>query len=207
MRRTLTLLLACAVCLGLLPGCFQASAAKELTAPKLSTTPSDSEEVSQALAHFGLELLQRTREADQTSTLISPLSVALALTMAANGADGNTLTQFQAVLGGGAELEELNGACVQLTQDYQNLTGATKCSIANSLWVDPDGQIKDEFVGKCRGIFDAQVFQGELSSPRDCGRSERLGVRPHRQADPQNHRPAIFRKYCPFAGKCPLFKE
>ena len=166
MRRTLTLLLACAVCLGLLPGCSQASAAKELTAPKLSTNPSDSEEVSQALAHFGLELLQRTREADQTSTLISPLSVALALSMAANGADGNTLTQFQAVLGGGADLEELNGACVQLTQDYQNLTGSTKCSIANSLWVDPDGQIKDEFVGKCRGIFDAQVFQGELSSPR-----------------------------------------
>ena len=165
MRRTLTLLLACAVCLGLLPGCFQASAAKELTAPKLSTTPSDSEEVSQALAHFGLELLQRTREADQTSTLISPLSVALALSMAANGADGNTLTQFQAVLGGGAELEELNGACVQLTQDYQNLTGSTKCSIANSLWVDPDGQIKDDFIGKCRGVFDAQVFQGELSAP------------------------------------------
>ena len=50
-------------------------------------------------------------------------------------------------------------------QDYQSLGGSTKCSIANSLWVDPDGQIKDDLIGKCRGVFDAQVFQGELSAP------------------------------------------
>ena len=165
MKRTLALLLACALGLGLLSGCAPASAVKELTAPKLSANPSDSEEVNKALAAFGLELLQKTREADPKSTLISPLSVALALSMAANGADGNTLTQFQEVLGGGVDLVTLNGACVQLTQDYQGLKGSTKCSIANSLWVDPDGQIKDEFIGKCRGVFDAQVFQGELSDP------------------------------------------
>ncbi|NBI08890.1 serine protease [Colidextribacter sp. OB.20] len=165
MKRTMSLLLACTLGLGLLSGCAQSSAARELTASKLSASPSDSEEVNGALAAFGLALLQKTREADKTSTLVSPLSVALALSMAANGADGNTLAQFEEVLGGGTDLIELNGACVQLIQDYQGLGGFTKCTIANSLWADPEGQIKDEFVGKCRGIFDAQAFAAQLSDP------------------------------------------
>ena len=177
MKRTLSLLLACALGLGLLSGCAQASAAKELTAPKLSVTPSNSEEVNGALAGFGLELLKKSRDANGEtamnsdmdhmpfSTLVSPLSVALALSMTANGAAGNTLAQFQDVLGGGVDLVELNTACAQLMADYQGLGGSTKCSIANSLWVDPDGQIRDEFVGQCRGVFGAQVFAAELSDP------------------------------------------
>ncbi len=177
MNRTLSLLLACALGLGLLSGCAQASAAKELTAPKLSVTPSNSEEVNGALAGFGLELLKKSRDANGEtamnsdmdhmpfSTLVSPLSVALALSMTANGAAGNTLAQFQDVLGGGVDLVELNTACAQLMADYQGLGGSTKCAIANSLWVDPEGQIKDEFIGQCRGIFDAQVFSAQLSEP------------------------------------------
>ena len=177
MKRTLSLLLACALGLGLLSGCAQASAAKELTAPKLSVTPSNSEEVNGALAGFGLELLKKSRDANGEtamnsdmdhvpfSTLVSPLSVALALSMTANGAAGNTLAQFQDVLGGGVDLVELNTACAQLMADYQGLGGSTKCSIANSLWVDPEGQIKDEFIGQCRGIYDAQVFSAQLSEP------------------------------------------
>lgn len=177
MKRTLSLLLACALGLGLLSGCARASAAKELTAPKLSVTPSNSEEVNGALAGFGLELLKKTRDANGEtamnsdmdhvpfSTLVSPLSVALALSMTANGAAGNTLAQFQDVLGGGVDLVELNTACAQLMADYQGLGGSTKCAIANSLWVDPEGQIKDEFIGQCRGIYDAQVFSAQLSEP------------------------------------------
>ena len=177
MKRTLSLLLACALGLGLLSGCAQASAAKELTAPKLSVNPSNSEEVNGALAGFGLELLKKSRDANGEtamnsdmdhmpfSTLVSPLSVALALSMTANGAAGNTLAQFQDVLGGGVDLVELNTACAQLMADYQGLGGSTKCAIANSLWVDPEGQIKDDFIGQCRGIFDAQVFSAQLSEP------------------------------------------
>ena len=177
MKRTLSLLLAAALGLGLLSGCAQASAAKELTAPKLSVTPSNSEEVNGALAGFGLELLKKSRDANGEtamnsdmdhvpfSTLVSPLSVALALSLTANGAAGNTLAQFQDVLGEGVDLVELNTACAQLMADYQGLGGSTKCSIANSLWVDPEGQIKDAFIGQCRGIYDAQVFSAQLSEP------------------------------------------
>ena len=152
--------------LSALSGCAPASAAKEFTASKLSANPSNSETVNQALSAFGLELLQKTREEDKKSTLISPLSVALALSMTANGADGNTLTQFQEVLGGGVDLEELNAACAQLMQDYQNLNGSTKFTIANSLWKDHSGGIYEDFVSKCRGYYSAQVYEAELSDQR-----------------------------------------
>lgn len=184
MKRTLALLLACALGFGLLSGCARTSAAKELTAGPVKLTDADMTahdldalSVYTALSDFGLELLKQTRTANGKkamesemdhapfSTFISPLSVALALSMAANGAEGETLSQFREVLGDGAGIEAINVACRALTIIYRNLTGSTKCSIANSLWVDPDGQIKDDFVGKCQGIFDAQVFRGELSNP------------------------------------------
>lgn len=169
MKRFLPFLLACALGLSLLSGCARANAT-ELTAKPVKITDSDRTKygldapaVHAALADFGLELLQKTREEEQGAVLVSPLSVALALAMAANGADGNTLAQFEEVLGGGSGCEAVNVAYSGLLKVYQNLTGSTKCSIANSLWLDPDGQIKDDFVGKCRGVYDAQVFQAELS--------------------------------------------
>lgn len=168
MKRMLALLLC--VCLPLLPGCTAASAAKELTAQNVYATnydgpPELTENVDTALSTFGLELLRDTRAAQDGSVLLSPLSVALALSMAANGADGGTLSQFEALLSGGSGLDVLNARCAQLIEEYQSLDGSTQCSIANSIWVDPEGQIREDFIGKCSGIFGAQVFQGDLSAP------------------------------------------
>ena len=172
MKRTLSLLLACALGLGLLSGCAQDSAAKELTAEPIKLTDADMmahalevQTVHAALTDFGLDLLQKSRDKEKKATLVSPLSVALALSMTANGAEGDTLAQFQEVLGDGASIEAINVACRALTVVYRNLGGSTKCSIANSLWVDPEGQIRHDFIGKCRGVFDAQVFSAELSDP------------------------------------------
>ena len=145
-----------------LPGCTTA-AAQELTAPPVTVAPARSTQVEGALASFGLSLLQGARQEAEDGALVSPLSAALALSMAANGAQGDTLAQFQSVLGGGASLEELNAACAELMADYQSLDGSTRCSIANSLWVDPEGMISQDFIGRCRGIFSAQVFQEDLS--------------------------------------------
>lgn len=61
-----------------------------------------------ALGDFGLELLRQTRTAGE-NTFVSPLSAALCLSMAANGAAGGTLAQFEAVLAGDGSLETLNG--------------------------------------------------------------------------------------------------
>ena len=170
MKRILALLLCASLSLALLPGCTAASAAEQLTAQKVYAAnydgpPELAEHVDAALSAFGLELLRDARAAQEGNVLLSPLSVALALSMAANGAEGETLAQFEDLLSGESGLDVLNARCAQLMEEYRNLGGSTTCSIANSIWVDPDGQIREDFVGKCAGIFDAQVFQGDLSAP------------------------------------------
>ena len=174
MKRTLAWTLVLSLALGALSGCAPGSAAPEplsaqpiaLTQEELQAHDLEAPAVQSALTGFGLELLQKTRGAEESSVLLSPLSVALALGMAANGSDGETRAQFEQVLGGGAGLDAVNAAYSALLQVYQNgLGGSTECSIANSVWADPEGQIFEEFIGKCQGIFDAQVFQQELSDP------------------------------------------
>lgn len=165
MRRTLVLSLALTLSLGLLSACGPETQAQELTAPPVSVQPAGSPAVDQALTGFSLSLLQGARNAEGGPVLLSPFSAALALSMAANGADGDTLAQFETILGGGVPLEELNAACAQLLSDYGDLGGSTECLIANSLWADPEGMIREDFIGKCRGIFEAQVFSQDLSAP------------------------------------------
>lgn len=164
MKRMLSLLLVCV--LALTGGCSHPVQAQQLTAREITVSPAASPQVSGALSAFGLHLLQSARqEQKEGSVLLSPLSVALALSMAANGAQGETLAAFEQVFGSGASLDELNAACAQLMEDYTNPGGSTQSSIANSVWVDPEGQIREDFIGKCAGIFDAQVFQEDLSAP------------------------------------------
>lgn len=172
MKRFLALLPLSALCLALLGGCSAPSTAKELsaqpvkfTAQDLSQYDSDMPKAYAALSDFGLELLQNARQTEE-NTLVSPLSVSMALTMAANGSDGDTLEEFQQVLGDGLPLDSINAACGTLMADYtESLGGSTQCSMANSLWVDPEGQVRADFIGKCTGLFGAQVFQGDLSAP------------------------------------------
>ena len=98
MKRMLALALACALTLVSLSGCATRSAAQPLSAQPVTLSQEqlvqydpEAPEVYAALSSFGVELLKNARQEGE-STLISPLSVSLALAMAANGADHNTLS-------------------------------------------------------------------------------------------------------------------
>ena len=128
MKRALALLLVSALSLSLLSGCSTGPAAEQLSAEPISLTAQelaahgpDVQDACDALSSFGLELLQNTEQSGE-STLLSPLSVILALSMVANGAEGETLAQFQEALGG-VSLEALNAACQSLLSDYRQLGG------------------------------------------------------------------------------------
>lgn len=78
---------------------------------------------------FALRLMRACN--GENNTLISPLSVMLALSMTANGADGQTKTEMEAVLG--MTTQELNA----YLHNYVNQLTASetiKLSIANSIW-------------------------------------------------------------------------
>lgn len=87
-------------------------------------------------ADFSLELFRNSIKPAENS-LISPLSVLLALAMTANGADTETLAQMETVLGKDIPLAELNEYLYSYVRNLPREKKA-KLSIANSIWFRGD---------------------------------------------------------------------
>ena len=129
-------------------GKVQAADLLENFTPQPVETREADEAFSGALLRLGSLLLQKMREEKPgENLLISPLSVLTALTMTANGAAGETLTQMEQVLGGGLKREDLNA---YLAGWYQKLAASEDLtlSFANAIWFkdDPELVVKDSFL-------------------------------------------------------------
>lgn len=108
-----------------------------------------SEEFVSAAADFSVKLFQKSVNKD-TNSLVSPVSVYLALGMTANGADGNTLKQFENVLGSGLSISELNRNYYNVTNQLKSIKDG-KLQIANSIWYRNQGlKVEKGFYKKCR---------------------------------------------------------
>lgn len=106
-RLLISLLLLCAIAVNTV-GCGAGVQAKDLMKGILSGEVSSLADLSSGngkVTDFAVRLFKASEKSGE-NTLISPLSVLLALSMTANGAEGNTLEQMQAVLG--MTTEELN---------------------------------------------------------------------------------------------------
>lgn len=118
-----------------------------------------------ATADFSVRLFQSS-VTDGQNSLISPLSVGLALGMTANGARNNTLKQIQSLLGGGKlSLGQLNSNYYSLMQQMQSIQhGSTK--IANSIWYRKDLSLKVErsFLQDNAAYYNAGAFQLDFKS-------------------------------------------
>lgn len=100
------------------------------------------------------------------NVFISPLSLHLALSMAAGGAAGETKGEMEKLLGGGITIDELNE---YLYSYYQSLSQGDgyKLSAANSVWLRDDSnrlQAKEDFLQSCADYYGAQVFKGAFDS-------------------------------------------
>lgn len=110
---------------------------------------------------FSLDLFQRSVAAarEGESTLISPLSVSMALTMAACGASGETRAQMEAMLARGITFDELLeglGAIRQKT--YQNERATVR--IANSLWMRQGSiELKQPYLEQNEQYFGSVVYE------------------------------------------------
>ena len=101
----------------------------EVPAPKVPVDTQMTEDSAAAVMDFCVRLFQEGG-VEGENVLISPVSVLYALAMAANGAQGDTLEQMEAVLG--LPLLELNEFCRAWLAALPEEDGAL--SIANSLW-------------------------------------------------------------------------
>jgi serpin B len=112
-----------------------------------------------AMADFSVELFKKS-VADSGNTLVSPLSVMLALAMTANGADGNTLAQMETLLGGGIPIAEL-GAYLRGYTDNLPSADKSKLGLANSIWFrDDDGrlQVNPDFLQTNADYYGASAY-------------------------------------------------
>lgn len=120
-----------------------------------------SAETDTAYANFALNLLRESREEGE-NTLLSPLSVTLALGMTAQGAAGDTARAFETLFG--MDGDTLLYYCRALMEDYEDLGGSSQTALANSLWCDPDLELEKLFTADCVHQFGAQLFHADLQS-------------------------------------------
>lgn len=175
MKKHMSKTLAAAVCLFIgLSGC-SADAPESTQKPAVSssrTTVCPEETVAAsgdlfsqpadavAVTDFAVRLLQQSLEPEQ-NTLLSPLSVMEALAMTANGANGETLTQMEALFG-----TDMDSLCRYLSAYQAAMPSDPKYRfhMANSIWIKEDDAftVKQDFLETNQDLFGAEVFQASF---------------------------------------------
>lgn len=114
---------------------------------------------------FAVRLMQSTLDENKKSSLISPLSVIVALGMTANGANGETKEEFEKLFG--FSVDEANAYLYTLAHSLYNGDGA-KVELANSIWFGKDGRIAvhDDFLQVNKSYYDAQAYEEDFFSQK-----------------------------------------
>lgn len=135
--------------------------AKGITSEKVSGKDTD-ESFALAQMGFALDLFKETASVSGCDNLLlSPLSVALALSMTANGADTNTLTEMENVLG--LPVQELNQYFVTYVGSLPENEDC-KLHIANSLWMRAGFDVKQDFLQTNADYYSAPVYAAPFDS-------------------------------------------
>ena len=125
--------------------------------PNSVTALTDLSSESVDATDFAIRLFKQTNE-DGKNTLISPLSVLCALAMTANGAEGETREQMEAVLG--MSVEELN---LYLYSYINALPQGEKykLSVANSIWFTDDDRftVNQDFLQTNADYYGADIYK------------------------------------------------
>ena len=125
-------------------------------------------EVLGASNDFAFRLLKQVIAVSpaRENVVISPLSVSLALGMAANGARGETLEAMEEVLGTPhLNREEANEAYRSLADLLLSLDPKVELDISNSVWVDHQFPVIPAFVERVQTYFDAQARNLDFDDP------------------------------------------
>lgn len=103
------------------------------------------------------------------NVMISPESIALALALAENGAEGETLAQMETLLGGSSigEQNKAFGDMIKKAEDSEKI----KFGIANSVWVK-EGVVKlsPDYLENVQGELNAECYD----DPFDPGAADRI---------------------------------
>lgn len=113
----------------------------------------------QSVQDFGFALFKENM--NETNPVLSPVSAYIALTMAGNGAEGNTRQQFFDVLSKDGSMTVLSDSMMnRLPKKTERIT----LELANSAWIDDEFTVKDEWIGEVTSLYDAQAYQTDVAT-------------------------------------------
>ncbi|MBD1998640.1 serpin family protein [Leptolyngbya sp. FACHB-541] len=121
-----------------------------------------------ANTRFGFKLFSQILEQNgqPTNLMVSPTSVAIALTMTYNGASGTTQQAMAEALElEGMSLEEINQANAALELALENADPEVQLAIANSLWSREDTSFNPDFLQRNRDFYSAEVASLDFTNP------------------------------------------
>ena len=111
-----------------------------------------------------------------TNVFVSPLSVAMALGLAYNGAAGATREAMgQALEFGGMSVTDVNQGYRGLIDLLRELDSSVELLIGNSVWHRQDITVLPEFVQTVGEYFDAEVTALDFSDPSAADRMNEIG--------------------------------
>src|SRR5271167_924981 len=125
-----------------------------------------------ASTNLGLKVHQRLAQATpDTNLVVSPISVNLAMAMAAIGAQGETRSEIVRTLGLDGMAENEWGVCYsELMENLQYAAGGQELSIANSIWVTDRYRLQPQYEQVLREWFAAEATSLSFSDARSVAR-------------------------------------
>lgn len=116
---------------------------------------------------FALDLFKEVYQSEVSENyMISPLSVAIALGMTYNGADGETKTAFEETLRlSGLERHEVNRIHGELIRHLMKVDPKVTMEIANSIWVNQWYTLLQAFADTNRHYYDAEISSLDFANP------------------------------------------
>lgn len=163
----LSLLLLCAMALNFTGCTVKAQAANLLdgiTATKVNERLFDESFIA-SNADFSLKVFKKSIKENENS-LISPLSIMLALAITANGADGQTKKEMEELLGGEIKLDELNEYLYSYVKNLPS-DKKYKLKIANSIWFrDDESQltVEKDFLQTNANYYNAATYKSAFDN-------------------------------------------
>lgn len=172
MKRIICILIVLALGCSILAGCDKKATTVNLMENISAKLVENTEKVSlyeygPKLNDFAIRLFNscRTSSENTGNMLVSPLSVILALSMTANGADGETLAQMEKTLG--ISKDELN----RFAKSYMALLSERnpeigKLKLANSIWFTSDERfaVEQSFLQTNADYFGADIYKAPFDS-------------------------------------------
>lgn len=157
--------LACAMFTAGLTACYvpKKIRATELTKGfsfmKETSDASVADGVYEGLSDLGFTLLNgAVKESGAKNTMVSPLSAAACLGMIANGAEGQTKAEFEALLG--AKTEAVNAAIAKTIPE-----SGKEVKIGDSVWLRKGAvEAEQPFLKTVKGYYNAEVYESAFDA-------------------------------------------